>query len=231
MNSFISNEQSTNWFKNDAAIFHCQFRKENYKDELFQTLGVEFPPTLISAVTKRRAEFLSGRYCAAKALQQLNIHNFIIGTGKHRNPLWPPNVKGSISHCDNYAIAIATNKREVIGIGIDIENQISVETLERTQSQILSDTEIDLLLTDSDTRAMAFTIAFSLKESFFKAAYPSVEKYFDFNAITITELNWTEQIIQFLVNETLHDKFKQGMSLNGKFYLLPEEKVATLVTV
>jgi len=118
-----------------------------------------------------------------------------------------------------------------VGIGIDIENQISIETLEKTQSQILSEGEIELILKDNTNKALAFTIAFSLKESFFKAAYPSVEKYFDFNAITITELNWNEKIISFTINELLHEKFQKGMQLKGDFYLLPKEKVVTLVIV
>jgi enterobactin synthetase component D len=231
MNSFISDEQSTNWFDADASIYHCQFNKEHYKDELFTQLKIQFPSSLINAVTKRRAEFLAGRYSAARALQQLDIHNFNIETGKHRNPVWPFNVKGSISHCDNYAIAIATDRREVMGIGIDIENQISRETLEKTQSQILSDSEIDLILNDRNTKALAFTLAFSLKESFFKAAYPTVEKYFDFHAVSITELNWSEQTISFSLNETLHEKFVSGMSFKGQFHLLPEAKVVTLVIV
>jgi len=231
MNSFISEEQSTNWFKTNIATYHCRFSKEHYEDGVFLQLGIEFPTSLNNAVTKRRAEFLAGRYCAAKALQQLNVHNSVIGTGKHRNPLWPDNIKGSISHCNNYAIAIVTDQIDVLGVGIDIESQIEDGTVEKIQSQILSHAEIDLISNCNLKKNLAFAIAFSLKESFFKASYPTVEKYFDFNAVTITHINCDQQTISFIVNETLHEKFEQGMLLQGEFCLLPEARVATLVTV
>jgi len=231
MNSFISNEQSTNWFKTEVATHHCQFNREFYKDELFSQLGIQFPASLINAVTKRRAEFLAGRYCVDKALRQLNIHNSVIGTGKHRNPLWPQNIKGSISHCDNYAVAVATDRKDVLGIGIDIENKITEETFYKTQSQILSKTETDIISSDKVKQTLAFGIAFSLKESFFKAAYPTVEKYFDFNAVSINEIDWTQQTVSFVLNETLHEKFRHGMVLKGNFHLLPEEKVVTSVII
>lgn len=231
MNSFISNEQSTNWFKADVATYQCQFNKASYKDELFSQLKIQFPSSLINAVTKRRAEFLAGRYCAAKALQQLNIHNRVIGTGKHRNPLWPSNIKGSISHCDNYAVAVVTDKKHILGIGIDIENKITEETFHKTQSQVLSESEFDLISSDISKQTLAFAIAFSLKESFFKAAYPTVEQYFDFSAISINHIDWNKQAISFVINETLHEKFKRGMPLQGNFYLLPDNKVVTSVIV
>ena len=231
MNSFISNEQSTNWFKTDVAMCHCQFNKEFYKDELFSQLGIQFPSSLINAVAKRRSEFLAGRYCAARALQQLNIRNFVVGTGKHRNPLWPYNIKGSISHCDDYAIAMVTDNKNVLGTGIDIESKITEETFNRTHSQILSEAEFDLITFDVPKQTLAFTIAFSLKESFFKAAYPTVEKYFDFHAISINEIDWTEQTISFVLNETLHENFKEGKFLKGNFHLLPDAKVVTSVIV
>jgi phosphopantetheine--protein transferase-like protein len=231
MNSFISNEQSTNWFETNVATHHCQFNRELYKDELFSHLGIQFPASLIKAVTKRRAEFLAGRYCAETALQQLNIHNSVIGTGKHRNPLWPLNIKGSISHCDDYAIAVVTNRNDVLGIGVDIESKITEETFHKTRSQILSEAEIDLISFGKGKQTLAFAIIFSLKESFFKAAYPTIEKYFDFNAISVDEIDWDQQTIAFVLNETLHEKFKRGMLLRGDFHLLPEEKVATSVIV
>ena len=231
MNSFISEEQTTNWFKTDVLTHHCQFNKEFYKDELFSQSGIQFPASLINAVTKRRAEFLAGRYCADKALQQLSIRNSVVGTGKHRNPLWPANIKGSISHCDNYAIAIVTDRKDILGVGIDIENKITEETFLKTQSQILSNAEIELITADIFKPTLAFAIAFSLKESFFKAAYPTVEKYFDFNAVSINEIDSNQQTIEFVLNETLHEKFKHGMLLKGMFHLLPEEKVVTSVIV
>ncbi|RYY75963.1 MAG: 4'-phosphopantetheinyl transferase superfamily protein [Gammaproteobacteria bacterium] len=231
MNTFIFEAQSTSWFKTDLPTYHCRFDKSLYKDELFAQLGIYFPESLINAVAKRRAEFLAGRYCAAEALRQLNIHNFIIKTGANRNPLWPETVKGSISHCDNYAIAIASDKSDLIGVGIDIESQITEETFEKIQSQVLSVSEIELISNIDLKKTISFAVAFSLKESFFKASYPTIQKYFDFSAVTITDIDSVGNTVSFKVNETLHESFKKGMLLQGEFHLLPEEKVVTLVKI
>lgn len=231
MTSFISEEQFNDWFATSLPIYHCKFHKENYKDELFTKLGIQFPASLINSVTKRRAEFLAGRHCANKALQQLNVHNAVIGTGKHRNPRWPDHIKGSISHCDNYAVAVTTDRNDLIGVGIDIESRITEETVEKTQTQILSDAEIELISLTARKKSLAFALAFSMKESFFKAAYPSVQRYFDFNAVTITEIDWNKQTLSFVINEALHEKFATGMQLKGEFYLLPDEKVVTLIVI
>lgn len=231
LNQFIINEKFNDWFNTDMPIFHCEFRREYYSDQLFNQLEIPFSSSLINAVVKRRAEFLAGRYCAVKSLQKLNIYNVSIETGIHRNPLWPANIKGSISHSDNCAVAITTDQRNILGVGIDIENIVALDTLEAIQHQILSNTEIELISHIHHKKELAFSLAFSLKESFFKAAYPTIKEYFDFDAVTITDINWNDKTILFSINKTLHPTFTQHMTLTGKFQLLPQERVVTLVVV
>lgn len=227
--NFIEDEKYSDWFAVDFPIYQCKFNKSAYRDSLFEKLGICFPSSLQKAVGKRRSEFLVGRYCAEKSLQKLGIFNSEIKIGANRNPLWPDTVVGSISHCGAYAVAIASNSPYLQGVGIDIEDEVEPSTIENIQRQILSEKEILLISKNADEIPFLFTLAFSLKESFFKAAYPLVGEYFDFDVISIAEIDQAKRAIKFHLNCTLHEKLPQGMVLSGAFHVLPEKQVVTLV--
>ena len=228
LKDFIYEERQNGWFDIDMSLYHCQFEKDVYSDIFFNSLGIKFPVTLEKAVQKRKAEYLAGRYCAAKSLQGLGMFNVDIGTGQHRNPLWPSNILGSITHCGNHAAAITTNQPNVFGIGIDIEDEVSFETMHRIKGQILCAEEIGIICGDGGD-CIPFTLAFSVKESFFKAAYPTVQKYFDFDAITILDISHLTRQISFRINRTLNEKLKKDEVLRGTFMVLQDHKVVTLV--
>jgi len=228
---FIAEEMFRNWFATDTLIYHCEFNKEHYDDTLFDALGIKYSESLKNAVIKRRAEFLAGRYCAKHSLEKRGINNTTIGIGKNRNPIWPKTVVGSISHCGNHAVAITGNASTLIGVGIDIEDEISLETIENIQHQIVNREEAALISQNIGDRSLFFTLAFSVKESFFKAAYPTVGQYFDFYAVSITEFSKENQTISFRINHTLHERLKQGMIITGAFHVLPRGPVVTVVTI
>lgn len=226
---FIKQEGFCRWFEleDHPAIYHCCFDKEHYSDDLFGHLKIHFPEQLTRAVNKRRAEFLAGRYCAANALKPHGFRDSIIGIGQHRNPLWPKELYGAISHCNNFAAAAITSASQCQGIGIDIEELVSQESAERLEPQILYGEE--RLLLDNSNKALLFTLAFSAKESFFKAAYPKVLKYFNFDAVSILEVNFQDKKMVLKVNYRLSDTIPRGRLVTAYICQLPESKIATLV--
>lgn len=226
---FISDAKANDWFATDLSLYHCKFDRESYRDQLFAKFAITFPESLAQAVAKRRAEFLAGRYCAQKSLQNLGVNNTALGIGKHRNPLWPEAVIGSISHCGSHAVAISGKCAQALGVGIDIEDEIASETVEKIQGQILNREEIALLAQHSAAKPLLFTLAFSIKESFFKAAYPTVKNYFDFDAVSLVEINWQERSLWLRIDSHLHEKLTRGMLIKGAFQLLPEKKIVTLI--
>lgn len=234
---FISREHGNDWFatqllQHQCALYHCEFHREHYRDPLFAELAIKLPESLDKAVVKRRAEFLAGRYCAQKALQNLGIEEAALAIGKHRNPLWPETMIGSISHCGNHAVAIAASGTKSLGIGIDIEDEIASETMAKIQRQILSEEEIVWLAQQHFAAApLLFTLAFSLKESFFKAAYPTVGHYFDFDAVSLVAINWPERSLTLRIDSDLHQTLGKGTLIEGAFQLLPEQKIVTLVII
>lgn len=226
---FIHSESDRDWFATDLSLYHCRFDREFYRDPLFADLAILFPESLDNAVTKRRAEFLAGRYCARKSLQNLGISTTELAIGKHRNPLWPAAIIGSISHCGDHAVAISGRCTQALGVGIDIEDEIASETVEKIQHQILSEEELALLAQHTVAKPLLFTLAFSLKESFFKAAYPTVGNYFDFDAVALVAINWQERSLCLRIEHHLHEKLAKGTLVKGAFQLLPDQKIVTLV--
>ncbi|MFL6128432.1 MAG: 4'-phosphopantetheinyl transferase [Mycobacteriales bacterium] len=73
------------------------------------------------AVAKRRAEFTTGRTCARRALARLGLPPAPLLSGAKREPLWPPGVVGSLTHCAGYCAAAVAWAHEVATVGIDAE--------------------------------------------------------------------------------------------------------------
>lgn len=228
---FISNGKFSHWFATDLSLYHCEFNRELYRDQLFASFAIQFPESLAKAVAKRRAEFLAGRYCALKSLEKLAIEHRSVAIGKHRNPLWPEAIIGSISHSGNQAVAIVGRSDQALGVGIDIEDEIAPETVAKIQGQILSEEEINFVAQRSAAMPLLFTLAFSLKESFFKAAYPSVENYFDFDAVSLVAVDWQSRSLRLRINSDLHQRLRKGTLIEGHFHILPENRIVTLVVI
>lgn len=217
-------------------VFYCHFDPTKFDDQLFHQLGIEFDSSLINSVIKRRSEFLAGRYCAKQTLLSLGIENCIVGIGASKNPVWPRGVKGSISHCCQAAIAVVTQDENVLGIGIDIEDQIDNELMEQTKDYILQCGEAGLLQRRDLSITQIFTIIFSIKESFYKAAFPLVNAFFDFDAVTVLNINNTNRTVSFQLNYSLHKCLQKGKVFTGEYHLLaaskPEKsRIITLVSI
>ncbi len=209
---------------------YCNFDNDYYEDNLFNILGVPYPAKLERAVVKRKAEFLAGRYCANKSLSKLDIVDFSINTGDHGSPIWPSGIIGSISHCTNNAISVACRDGQFFGVGIDIESIISTETRNNIQHLILSEDEV-LLLNQSENKSLLFTIAFSVKESFFKAAYGTVRNYLNFDAVSIIAINTSNNTIELKINGDVNDNLEVNTKIWSKYIILPSNKLITLVAL
>src|SRR5882672_7976907 len=73
------------------------------------------------AVAPRRSEFATTRSCARQALHRLGVPEGPILRGPKREPLWPPGIVGSLTHCTGYRAAAVARASDVLAIGIDAE--------------------------------------------------------------------------------------------------------------
>lgn len=155
------------------------------------------PLHLKDASEKRKREFAAGRRVARQALIQAGCSDAgPPGIGEDRLPVWPCGWKGSISHSDDAAIAIAAPDTACQLLGIDIERVIEQKLVRNIQSQVAYSGEMDLLEEfDSSTR---LTILFSAKEALYKALYPQVKAFFDFQAARLERASPTGLNLQLV---------------------------------
>ncbi|MDK9358622.1 enterobactin synthase subunit EntD [Lelliottia sp. V106_10] len=142
---------------------------------------------LSHAATKRKADHLAGRIAAAHALQDLAIAT-VPGIGPNGEPLWPAGVAGSISHSGTQAFAL-TVRRENALVGIDGEQLIDEQEAVEIQDGIICAEEKSVLLSTGYPFSLALTLAFSAKESLFKALFPRVNAFMGFDSAWVTAIS------------------------------------------
>ncbi len=171
-------------------VYHGRFDVQYYQDSAFAEYGIDFPPTLSQAVIKRKAEYLAGRLAAREALRSAGFDAFSLYNSAERDPQWPQGVTGSVSHTGPHALAVACDKQawQLRGMGLDIENRVSEKRAQRLWSHILSFPEKTLLEQTALPFPWLVTLAFSVKESLFKALYPTLRRYLSFHACRIIAL-------------------------------------------
>ena len=174
-------------------------------------LARDFPP-------ERIQDFLSGRRCAQVALSELNptFSDIEINMGSSGAPLWPDGYLGSISHILGQAIAIAAPKKEIKTLGIDIEKIISQPKAKEIKVYVMPD-DFSVMKKEGLTETESVTIAFSVKESAFKALYGTKDQIFEFEDIQFTAFDRTTGFFTLT-----HD-------LQGRVHILNADTLLTVV--
>lgn len=183
----------------------------------FQRSAVPPPPSIQRSVAKRQAEFLAGRLCARAALQQLDHLDCIPAIGEDRAPVWPAHISGSITHSTGHAAAIVAHKAQWRGLGMDLENILSLERAERLAGEILTADELQrMALLPREQLALLVTLTFSAKESLFKALYPIVQQRFYFEHAEVVE--WSQAgAVRLRLLTDLSSEWSHGKELVGQF--------------
>jgi 4'-phosphopantetheinyl transferase EntD len=139
-------------------------------------------PLVARAVEKRRREFTAGRACARRALEQLGWPGFALLSGPRREPLWPPGVVGTITHCAGYCAAAVARVDDVRSLGVDAE----------LRAPLPQGVE-EMVCTAAERRQAAGlpgdhwpTLVFSAKESVYKAWYPVALRWLDYQDAELT---------------------------------------------
>lgn len=137
-----------------------------------------------NACSKRRSEFIGGRWCAHRALEEIGLAACALPITALGSPLWPMGAIGSITHDGGICLALAALSQQTIGLGIDLFD------VERTNQ---CGELVDLFLTSSEIQyvrrhwlADAYARLFSAKESVVKAISSSVGRLIDLREIEIT---------------------------------------------
>lgn len=210
-------------------IKYCQIKYDNYsyEDALFNQFAIPFPEFLDKAPVKRRAEYLAARYAAKLLLEGEGCYGDV-GCSLSRAPIWPTGFSGSISHTNNFAIASIVPCHTALILGIDIEI-LDSKSIVKAAEIFTTPTEQALLASCNIVYETALLIAFSAKESLFKALYPEVKHSFGFKASRICQLDMSACRMTFELMQTLTPTWTKGSFLYG-YFILQDSKVITLIT-
>jgi 4'-phosphopantetheinyl transferase EntD len=121
-----------------------------------------------SAAPKRQRDFALGRFCAHAGLVQMGRDEPVIPVGPGGAPVWPAGIVGSITHTRGYAAALVAPQDCFHAIGMDAERIGGVT--EALFPRLFGAAEQEWLMAlNVEKRAVAMTVFFSAKESFYKA--------------------------------------------------------------
>ncbi|WP_137169589.1 4'-phosphopantetheinyl transferase [Marinomonas sp. FW-1] len=208
-----------------SSIYWCRFDVSRYEADQAAMLDIAVPSSLNRAAPKRLAEFVAGRNCARQALYEYGARA-LPSIGDQRQPIWPNELWGSISHSDGIALAVVSPD---LSIGLDIECIVSEKTVQDTSHLILTLTERNRfqgLLTPE-----LYTLIFSVKESFYKAAFPYVQRFFDFSAIDVIDIQSEQQQLTYRINQRLTDDLTRDVTGQAYFSRPFPEHIMTFLAL
>lgn len=184
-------------------------------------VSCEVPPDLASAVTKRKLDFVAGRLCAQRAIQTLNVAAVLpLPVTTQRTPLWPPDVRGSITHTRGYAAALVGRIPPYTLIGVDVE-AIVKRADPALVKRIFQEAEWAAMLDSGLDPAILFTLGFSVKESLYKALYPEVRTYFGFEKAWVDGIDSQICTARVTLTTDLSSNFSTGTVFKARWEQSP----------
>ena len=157
--------------------------------ETRQTVGAELllpeeRAYIARAAPKRVADFSAGRACARAALAQLGITAGALHVGADREPVWPTQVAGSITHTAGFCGVVVASRAEVASLGIDAEERHAVR--HKLWPGICTKAEqVWLASLPPDHAVELATAIFCIKEAFFKCQYPLTRQWLNFEDVHV----------------------------------------------
>lgn len=216
-----------------GAVLRVQllsFAVDDFAPMAFAQAGMALPESIRRSMPKRQAEFFFGRLAARLALADVGLPACEVPIGPGRAPVWPTGCVGSITHHDTLAVAAAI-ARGSHGLGIDVERIVDEgESAEALRAVAFDSQELALIGDEAATGIAplhALTLAFSAKESFFKASHALVGRHFGFEVLCLQGIDASERRLAFTLRESLHEALPRDRRIDVAFEFLRSESVLT----
>jgi 4'-phosphopantetheinyl transferase EntD len=171
-----------------------------------------------SMVEKRLVELSAGRTCAREALELFNLPKLPIMRGSKGEPIWPSGFAGSITHCEGYCAAAVARTQDYSSLGIDAEI-----------NKPLPPGVLDLIATPPEklwlqTMASDFInwsrLLFSIKESIYKAWYPKVGRWLEFQHANV-KINDQSRTFRAELHPSANLNLGEPLEFEGTFLVTP----------
>ncbi|NUF36508.1 4'-phosphopantetheinyl transferase family protein [Acinetobacter lactucae] len=171
---------------------------------------LEHPLKIAQARVERKNEYLCGRVLAQAVLNHhFGLDQPIITSMREHLPIWPTHILGSISHSQNKLVVALSNN--AIYLGIDIEHWVSSEFAQESAHLILTPSELDLWKSKAAEFfdfARYVSLVFSVKESLYKAVYPTAKQYIDFLEASIVDINFENQTLTLTFLSEIQQRYQ-----------------------
>lgn len=139
------------------------------------------------AVEKRQREFRAGRNLAHEVMEQMGCQRRPLLRCPKGAPVWPVNLVGSLSHCDDLAICTMARRYTVRMLGVDVEGAAALHA--DLLPLIMTDNDFAVVPKPGLAQGLWGKCVFSAKESAYKALHPKVQRVLDFSDIVIKPLH------------------------------------------
>src|SRR5688572_29041761 len=136
------------------------------------------------AVLSRRQQFTAGRQLARQAWQALGRDAAPLLNDARRVPIWPSGLVGTITHTQTWCGAAVAFASDVSGLGADVEASTPLE-LALWERVCRPEEQTFLNARPEALRGLLAKGIFSAKESIYKALYPAVRIFLDFQGMSI----------------------------------------------
>lgn len=187
------------------------------EDSLFTENKKLLPASLETAIESRKKEFIAGRLCAFRACEKLGLKLDDLKMGENREPLWPIDIVGSISHTKQMAISIVDSSKHSRSLGIDVEEIIKEDKIATIERMVGTKKDLAFLKLFSE-KLVAYTVLFSAKEALYKLIYPLCQEFFGFSEAELKALDLERgEFVLRLSSE--NPKLKEYLgNYRGKFF-------------
>lgn len=147
-------------------------------------LFAEEAASVANAVLSRRQQFTAGRRLARDAWQRFGVAPVALPNDEQRVPIWPAEVVGTITHTNLWCGAAVALRHSVEGLGADVEPATPLE-LGLWDRVCRPEERAFLHAQPAPLGGLLAKGVFSAKESIYKALYPSVRVFLDFQGMHI----------------------------------------------
>lgn len=167
-----------------------------------------------NATAKRQREFNSSRNLARAALSEMGVENYKITKGEKGEPLWPPSIVGSITHCEGYRAVAVANKFLVRTVGIDAEPHEALDNKILPSVASLQEIEHMNELTNNYPNIFFDKLLFSAKEAVYKAWYPLTKRWLGFHdaALTFEVIKASDSLLE---DKVAFGRFRADILINS----------------
>lgn len=188
-------------------------------------MNIKLPFKLASAHANRKSQFLTGRFCAYKALVSMGYAHseaeFDLPVGNDGGPIWPEGYIGSITHSDKVIKAIASKSSIYQGLGLDCQTLMNDKTYQNIKTKILTTNELKLKVPNLNDLEMA-TLIFSTKEAIYKCLRPLCGKFFGFYDAEITSIDQDKRMLSYVLLNNIGNGFNKGLTGEAAYEFSPE---------